>query len=55
MKEKPDFVSAKLPRPMITWLKIEAARKGVPIYVVLTELCATGRDNKAPWQRGSTR
>lgn len=37
-----DFASVKLRRPFLTWLKVEAARRGVPMYDLVEELVARG-------------
>jgi hypothetical protein len=34
------FASAKIRRPLLAWLKVEAARKGVPMYKLLEHLVA---------------
>jgi len=31
------YASIKLSRPFVTWLKIEAAKAGIPMYVYLEE------------------
>lgn len=42
-----DFASVKLPRNFLIWLKVEAARKSVPIYELLENLVGRGK----PWQK----
>ena len=43
-----EFASIKLARPFVAWLKREAARRGVYLYVLVEELVARGQ--KAPWR-----
>ena len=43
----PDFASVKLPRNFLVWLKVEAARKSVPIYALLENLVGRGK----PWRK----
>ena len=45
---KTDFATAKLARPFVVWLKLEAARRGVPIYELVEELVARG--GPRPWR-----
>ena len=46
-KIKTDFASAKFARPILAWLKREAARKGLPMYELVEELVARG--GPRPW------
>jgi len=47
MKVKKDLASTKLARPFLIWLKIEAIRKGVPMYELVEMLVARGKVR--PW------
>lgn len=46
---KTEFSSAKLSKPFLLWLKVEAACKGRPMYEVLENLVAQGLKNRRPW------
>jgi hypothetical protein len=37
-----NFASVKLRRPFVVWLKREAARRSVPMYELVEELCTKG-------------
>ena len=43
-----DFASVKLEPQFLIWLKIEAARKSMPIYELLESLVSRG--GKKPWK-----
>jgi hypothetical protein len=49
MRKTPDeLVSVKVPKPFLTWLKVEAAKKSVPMYVLLEGLVFPGKAK--PWR-----
>jgi hypothetical protein len=45
--KKADLASAKFSRRFLVWLKIEAARKSVPMYELIETLVARGKAR--PW------
>ena len=47
MRTKKDLASTKLTRPFLTWLKIEAIRKGIPMYELVETLVSRGKTR--PW------
>lgn len=49
---KNEFASVKLARPLVAWLKQQAARRGIPMYELVEEMCAT-RVGKRPWRAGA--
>ena len=51
-KEAPqEYASVKLPRAFVSWLKIEAAKKGVPMYEAAEALVQAGLGKKVrPWR-----
>lgn len=44
------FTTIKVPENVRKWLKIEAAMRGVPMYVVLMSTLTTG-NKKKPWEQ----
>lgn len=52
MKTKPktDFASIKLARPFVQWLRVEAAKQGVPMYAYLESLL-TPSFGTPPWKK----
>ena len=43
------LASTKIARPFLGWLKIEAARRGVPMYELIEQLIARG--GPRPWRK----
>ena len=44
-----DFASVKLSRPFASWLKREAAKRGVPMYELVEQLAEIGLRQR-PWR-----
>ena len=44
-----DFVTIKVKREFLVWLKMESARRGVFIYDLIEELAARGYAGKRVW------
>lgn len=49
--KKVELASIKLSRPFLLWLKIEAARKRLPMYALLEKL--VDRGGVRPWDNAS--
>lgn len=47
-----DFASVKLSRPFVSWLKREAAVRGLPMYELVEEM--VGRGGSRPWRSETT-